>query len=412
MATDGFDSGGVDIPGDTVVIPPFKSWPWWSGDVLWLPIMRRLMEEKGRTRTQHLINMCPRPVTQSEANALAELIGADMARNGLVKLSVMAAGAVLALRSGFRLPFQKLNPAKYNERAFPSLGRPWVVGTPAKYLWLATRATAYSFVLMFPASLAQAFYGTMAATKFMRDDPRLANLRLTVINKTMDGDLSRDTAALAKAAQKMSSDEIRKQNEAAQEKYERMKQQCQDGEGQFAKLRPEERTHFLEMLEKRFEAAQKVTRSVLEARENPAMVEKQRLDYQTLSDTDASGSAPSTTNTLGLPRKSPSPSRPAPEETTQGWGDSSAFTSDRGEDLDDASPVAYGSRQRDSRQRDTGATGSAWDRVRRQADLGKSPADNDVDDSWGTTSEQKADSKSKRKAQQEFDELVDRERRV
>lgn len=407
MATDGIDSGGVDIPGDPIVIPTIKSWPWWSGEVLWLPIMRRVVEEKGRARTQHLINMCPRPVTQTEADALADLIGDDMARSGFIKLSVVAGGAVLALRSGFRLPFKKLDAAKYHEQAFPSLARPMVVGTPARYLWFATRVAAYSFVLMFPASLAQAFYGTVAATKFMRDDPRLANLRLTVINKTMEGDLSRDTAALSKAAQKMSSDEIRKQNEAAQEKYEHMKQKCQDGEGHFAKLRPEERAHFLEMLEKRFESAQKITRGVLESRENPASVERQRFDYQTLSDTDASGPSPSTTNTLGLPRKSPSPSRPAPEETGQGWGDSSAFTNDRGEDLDDASPVAYGSRQSNA-----GETGSAWDRVRRQAELGKSSGDNDSDDSWGSTSEQKADSKSKRNAQQEFDELVDRERRV
>lgn len=404
MATDGFDSGGADGAGDPIVIPTITSWPWWSGEAIWLPWMRRTMEEKGRARTQYLISTLPRPVTQIEANALADLIGEDMARHAFFRFAIGFGGIAWAMRSGLRLPFIKLNPEKYHEKAFPSIARPWVVGPGAKFMWFTTRAAAYAFVLMVPGSFVQAMSGMALARRFMNEDPRLTNLKLTIMNKVADADLSRDVAGLSKAAHRMTSEQIREQLGAFQEEYERLKQRIEDGEGQFASLRPEERTRVVETLNKRVEAAQQVARTVLEARENPALVEKQRKDYQALSDTDTSVPAPSTTNTLGLPRKSPSISRPAPEETGQGWGDATAFT----DDVDDASPVAYSARQGDG-----AGTGSAWDRVRRQAELERSPANknNDSDDSWGSTSEQKADSKSKRNAQQEFDELVDRERR-
>ncbi|KAH7376351.1 hypothetical protein B0T11DRAFT_272161 [Plectosphaerella cucumerina] len=412
MTTISAGSGDDEASQNHLVIPNIKSWPWWSGHMFWVPPIRRSMQERATKRILHLINMSPRPVTQTEVDALADLIAEDMARRSFMQLGILLGGTVMAARSGFRLPFKKLDPTKYREQVFPSLARPWVMGPAAMILWFTARATAYSLVIMAPAALVQGTYGVMAASKFLQTDPRLTDFRLTVINKAVEGDLGRDIANLSKAAHRMSSEDIRQQSQVAQDEYERLRQRIESGEGSLAKVSPEERKLLLESLAKRFEAGQKIARDILDARENPASVERQRVDYQSLSGPDASVSAPSTTNTLGLPPKSPkspSPSRPAPEksETSQGWDGSSAFGDDRNDDLDDASPIAYNARRKEEAE-----ASSAWERVRQQAQQGRSPsAQNGGGGGWGSSVEQQADTKKQRNAQDEFDELVDQTRR-
>lgn len=357
-------------------------------------------------KVRHFMKLSPRPMNQDEVNALTNVFVMDQRQHIKMYLSSAAAGVLLARARGFRLPFVKLNPKKYHELIFPSRMNPIIMGPWAKRLWFITRATAYGTIVLGPASVFTAGAGMFLFNNALQNDPRLAEFKDAIWQAAARDRNARDVETLQKVAPAHSTDELREASHKIRAAYEASMQRLNSGEGDAGALNPEQRKKLIEVNTARYEEAQRVIQEALERKENPVLAEKQRADYQALGVPGSPPPSSSTANTLGLPPRSQS--QPGSEGTVQGWGASPSYDNvvDQ-DDFDDASPVA-----RSARGRHGDAGGSAWDRVRQQAAKGQDPKRPvEASDDWGSSAAQKEGSEERRKAQQEFDELVERSRR-
>ncbi|KAF9876043.1 hypothetical protein CkaCkLH20_06489 [Colletotrichum karsti] len=379
--------------------------------------------EKHREKAKFMLNGAAagmgRQPTQLEADALSEIIYKESRTISYMLPAALALAGILSWqsRASYKFPFYQPKFIKFNPNVFPHAGRPFVQGIQANLIWHNTRFFCYGIVSALFTGPVLASYGTSVAIASAARDDRLSQFRkdmqpARLISMTADqiplSNLRAQRSKVSNTISKMEEDLRLKKRMLSMANTEKLAQDY-TSQIEYVESRMREYKTFLGELD----AA--ISRRSGQTGEGDDMSQ----DQQAYASLGASSSAeyqvqePQSSSRPVYTTQSETPSSQngwGQQSTTPGWGKADASD---GLDIDDASPIAPEARSAPQSSSPTG-TGSAWDRLRQSSQRQQRPSGNTWEGSQGQRG-QSGDSdvsSEKDKAQRQFDEMLERERRT
>ncbi|OLN85074.1 hypothetical protein CCHL11_06294 [Colletotrichum chlorophyti] len=378
--------------------------------------------------------------TQDEVNALCEITYKEARTAAWTMPLSIGLAVILSLRGRATYRFALYQPkfTKFNPDVFPSTSSPYLQGRLANRMWHNLRFASYFALSTLGIGPFIASYATSVAVATTARDPRLKNFRQDInperIIRMTAGQLppnilarerQKTIAAIKRIETGLSrlptEDEVRQKAPPGQ--VEEAVQQLRDTTARAQRD--------LEQLHRALAHIVEVTTERNSASEDYNSTSSQNRDYEALSGSaaDSAGghSLPTDTNSTF----SPSYSRDTPTSETRpgwGWGQQSASSQQNSSkavddlDFDDASPVAPTTRSTQQSSASSNSMGSSWERLRqasRQATAAsgsgawsRSQGQQDQSNDYTYDRDEAERVLAKEKAQKEFDEMLERERKA
>lgn len=352
-----------------------------------------------------------RPPTQDEVNALMDICEFRAAASSF-KYPISLAMAWFFIRRGgpMKFPMVKLDPTRFHRDFFPTIQTPYLSGPPSHLMWMASRSLAYTLACSVPMGLLVDSYTTVKSAEQFRTHPGLKSFsdsirayRTDRKKQTNEG-FENNMQELLQVPESLTKEEMIVRRDQLKSQMTALSRELSTGEGRFKTMSAHEVRRTFRSQKQALENGIRHYDQLIAAKDNPDQADRQQSDYETLSGSSVpmpmeTGSSMGTTSTSGVPPQQSGWGTASTEETpAQSWSQNDGFEDD------DASPVAATARTGSS-----AAGGSAWDRIRQQAkSQQQQPAQNSS--GWGRPESDSVETRSQ--AQKEFDEMLERERRV
>ncbi|KAJ0342279.1 hypothetical protein COL922a_001309 [Colletotrichum nupharicola] len=407
-----FDSLVKNLPPAEYHIPPPEFTIW-----------QRLMAQKPEQHVEKIRYMLNgsaagmgRQPTQTEVDALCEITYKEGRTLSYILPLAFLFGGVAAWKSRgtFKFPFYQPKFIKFDPEVFPSSNIPYVKGPPAKILWHNLRFVTYGMTSAIFAAPLLGSYATSVAISTVARDNRLENFR-----KDMKPD-----RLISLTADQMPLKSLQSQRFKVNRTITELQRTIESRQHQLtlnqSDKNKENFTKEIEYATTRIKTLEDTLKQIDEAiaRKSDNQSSQSYDDQSPTQGYPAISSSDSTA--YQEPQDNVRPEYDTPRETpvTQsGWGQQSSSSqsgwgNSDSDDWDDASPVAPASRP----VLESSSGGSAWDRLRRANQRPQPPSGNTWSGSQGQQSRQGQSGESgtseKDKAQREFDEMLERERRA
>ncbi|KAL2755937.1 hypothetical protein ACRALDRAFT_1064069 [Sodiomyces alcalophilus JCM 7366] len=393
-----------------------------------------------------------RPPTQAEVDAIGDIVTKLIAAKTLKPVCNISLAAFLAYRTrrvmGF--PFWRPKFVLTSPNVFPSLQNPVFTGARAKRAWHTARFAAYYVVSHFAVVTGLGIYAQGMLMRKFAGDPRLKETFEELKGQhEMESVIRMRQRRVRQLLARGTKEQLAAELQSLKSGLETVERDADNPSSPLHTYSPEKREAVIRKLRLAYhELIAKVEERTGGSRDSFASgsadthEETERLSGSSGSlasstdwpiETTGAGSVPS--SRLGQPTSSQQPAEQtwaAGSKGTASWGadtgSSSGADSFGSLNDDDASPVAPSARGASS-----SSGGSAWDRIRQQARSGAQATSSppkpstEPSSSWGSQTAsswgdagadwpesqgQRDKESSKSKAQKEFDELLERERRA
>ncbi|KAK2766417.1 hypothetical protein CKAH01_04700 [Colletotrichum kahawae] len=411
---DMFDALVKNLPPADYQIPPphFTFW-------------QRLMAQKPEQHVEKIRYMLNgsaagmgRQPTQTEVDALCEITYKEGRTLSYILPLAFLFGGVAAWKSRgtFKFPLYQPKFIKFDPEVFPSSNIPYVKGPPAKILWHNLRFVAYGMTSAIVCAPLLGSYATSVAIGTVARDDRLENFRKDMkpdrlISLTAD-QMPLKSLQSQRVKVKKTITELQRTIESRQ--YQLRLNQSDKNKENFSK-EIEYATTRIKTLEN---TLKQIDDAIARKSDNQSSQsyddQSPTQGYPAISSSDSTAYQEPQDNVrpeYGIPRETPVTQSGWDQQTPSsqsGWGNADS------DGLDDASPVTPAPRSAP----ESSSGGSAWDRLRRANQRPHSPSGNTWSGSQGQqgqSGESGTSEKSfteKDKAQREFDEMLERERRA
>lgn len=396
-----------------------------------------------------------RPPTQAEVDAIGDIVTKLIAANSLKPVCNISLAAFLAYRTrrvmGF--PFWRPKFVLTNPNVFPSLQNPVFTGARAKRAWHTARFAAYYVVSHFIVVTGLSIYAQGMLMRRFSGDPRLRETFEEMKGQhEMESVIRMRQRRVRQLLARGTKEQLAAEMQSLKSGLEAVERDAEDPNSPLQAYTPEKREAVVRKLRLAYHELIMQVGERLNGGGGPlgpprnvdAHEEAGRLSG--LSGPSASGTSGTDWPADTVPSSGMGQSRSPQPPAEQGWAAGSKGTDSWGTDTggssgagsfssfnggdDDASPVAPSARGASSP-----SGGSAWDRIRQQAQSGAQPrgsppaSSTEPPSPWGTSSSswggsgsdwprgsedqgQQDKEAAKSKAQKEFDELLERERRA
>ncbi|KAF3801610.1 hypothetical protein GCG54_00014826 [Colletotrichum gloeosporioides] len=406
---DVFDSILKNLPPAEYHIPPPEFTIW-----------QRLMAQKPEQHVEKIRYMLNgsaagmgRQPTQTEVDALCEITYKEGRTLAYILPLAFLFGGVAAWKSRgtFKFPFYQPKFIKFDPEVFPSSNIPYVKGPPAKILWHNLRFVTYGMISAICTAPLLGSYATSVAIGTVARDDRLENFRKDMkpdrlISLTAD-QMPLKSLQSQRAKVNRTITELQRTVESRQHQL-RLNQSDKNKENFTKEI--EYATTRIKTLE---DTLKQIDEAIARKSDNQSSQsyddQSPTQGYSAISSSDSTAYQEPQDNVrpeYGTPRETP--------VTQSGWGQQSSSSqsgwgNSDSDGWDDASPVAPASRSAP----ESPSGGSAWDRLRRANQRPQAPSGN----TWSGSQVQQGQSgesgtSEKDKAQREFDEMLERERRA